>query len=191
MKRITGIVIPAALLLFSVVGCSKEGKQVTPANETIITESECTDYNVSLLSHGFVNGKTTYVWSIINPVPGNGQNCTLQDLSNWGLLPDPCSDTPYPGLFFFQQDIVSAAYSVDGGINWVSLGTPTVKSDKSQNCTGEYKFLKFDKGTTGSAETQYKLVLNGQWGVRGNVAFFKAGKKCWSQWVEGGIGCKP
>jgi len=191
MKRITRVVIPAALLLFVAFGCAKEKKQTVAANDAIKTESECTDYDVTLLSHGFQNGKTTYVWSIVNPIPGNGTNCTLQDLSHWGLLPDPCSDTPYPGLFFFQQDVVSAAYSKDGGATWVSLGKPAIKTDKSQNCSGNYKFLKFDAGTNGSAATQYKLVLNGQWSVRGNVAFFKAGQRCWSQWVEGGIGCKP
>jgi hypothetical protein len=123
-------------------------------------------YVVKLESATYANGKTTFVWSVYNPKPGNGTNGTYQDLSHFGVVLGSCVDL---------KDIVS------GG----SYG-----KDPSQNCyTSPY--LKFDYGTNGTQKATYTLVLNGKYGVAPTTAVFKSGVRtgCCTTTIQG-VGCK-
>ena len=132
-------------------------------------------YDVQLVSNTPDGSIFEWVWAVTNPVPGNGKDGTLQDLSHWGLA---ISSAVLP------QDIVSGAYSTDG-ITWhpttVSMGV-----DPSQNCYTE-PVVKFNIGTHSDEMMQYKLVLNQDFGAGSTEAVFKSGKTtgCYVGMVEG------
>jgi hypothetical protein len=125
----------------------------------------CGSYAVQLVSVQPVGTNFEWVWSVTNPAPGNGSNCTLQNLSHWSLIPNAC---------LTQANIVSAAYSLDG-VSWIDL--PAVLAvDPSNPCyTGQV--LKFDYGTNGSASTYYKLTVSDNYNTGFIGSTFKSGSK--------------
>jgi hypothetical protein len=89
--------------------------------------------------------------------------------------------------------VLSASYNLGAG--WVAITPlPTIEPDPSLEkfgCTSGDVF-KFDQGTTGSAITQYRIVMNGHWGTGDMTVFFKSGTNtgCCSKTITGGgIGC--
>jgi hypothetical protein len=119
------------------------------------------------------NNTWTWTWTVKNPNPGNGNGNTLQDLSHWGFTFMNCPG-PY-GLSI--SDVASAAYS-SNGTNWTSF-TPTYQADPSISGSGvSGPVLKFDFGTSGSANSYYRLVLSRDFAVEEYCgAYFKSGSK--------------
>lgn len=155
---------------------------ILPPSSAII--SDCpTPYLITLESITKVGDNYEWVWSVKNPNPGNGSNGTVQNLSHWDIKLGPCAT---------MSDVVSAATSTDG-TTW-SPFTPTYQPDPSIESfcsilTGPV--LKFNVGTTGSAKTYYKLVINKDLGIdMAGVAFYKsgAGSGCGTICFPG-IGC--
>jgi hypothetical protein len=191
-KRIAMFSI-ATLLFFS--QCTKDINE--ESNNSLITSlanigpentSSCLNYQISLTRDFSVN-KTTFIWTIVNPNPGNGNNGTTQDLSHWSFVPGcPGSN----GLEQNWSDLLSASYSLDGGITWITITpTPILKPDPSQTCSNANVF-KFDIGTSGSTPTKYRIVLMGKYAQdANNFAIFKSGARtgCCTRTVPG-IGCK-
>lgn len=200
MKRIAlmGAVMIIALSVF--YSCQKtvsnpqvQKEQITE-NELQIAgkpTSNCYDYQITM-TRTFQDGKTQFVWKIVNPVPGNGSNGTQKDLSHWGFKPQCIGGAD---LNYYPQDILAAYYSYNNNTNWVQIvPTPKITKDPSSSCMlpGEETF-KFDYGTRGSQPTYYKLVLNGNWAAAdegGNGGFVKTGKSCCRLSSIPGVGCK-
>ena len=107
-----------------------------------------TAFTITLESRTLVNGNWEWVWSVQNSNPGNGNNGTVQDLSNWGMQLGTCVD---------WMSVVSAAYSGDG-MRWTSFN-PSYTVDPSQTCLNG-PTLKFDFGTSSSTKSYYRLVVN-------------------------------
>lgn len=120
-------------------------------------------YTIVLESRNLVNGKWEWVWSVQNPNPGNGNNGTVQNLSHWGIQFGAC---------FTWSSVVSAAYSADG-ITWNGF-TPLYQADPSQSCMTT-PVLKFDFGTSGSARSYYKLVVDRDYQVIPTPGYYKSG----------------
>jgi hypothetical protein len=182
------------LLALAFFSCQKESSS-SAANElstmarkpTGTTNANCYDYNVNLsVDYTSEPGHSIFTWSIQNPAPGNGSNGTLQNLSHWDFVPSDCLDDNW-------QDVLSASYNQGAG--WVAITPlPTIEPDPSLvkfGCTSGDVF-KFDQGTTGSAITQYRIVMNGHWGTGDMTVFFKSGTNtgcCTKTITAGGIGC--
>ncbi|MBC7948600.1 MAG: hypothetical protein H7Y42_12005 [Chitinophagaceae bacterium] len=122
-------------------------------------------FTITLESRTQVNGNWEWIWSAYNPNPGNGSNGTAQNLSHWGMQMTSCVDA---------ASLVSAAYSGDG-INWTSF-TPSLQQDPSQGCL-TVPVLKFDFGTTGSAKSYYRLVVNQAFEPGDALAYYKSGSR--------------
>lgn len=126
----------------------------------------CGVYDVQLVSTQSAGASFEWVWSVTNPNPGSGTDCsTLQNLSHWSLILPACIS---------QGNIVSAAYSLDG-VSWINLPA-VIAVDPSNSCyTGAV--LKFDYGTSGSAPTYYKLTVTDNYSAGFVTATFKSGSK--------------
>ena len=138
------------------------------------------EYDAQFISTQQTGANYEWVWSVANPNYGNGTNGTMQNLSHWSLA---ISD------MITINDIVSVAYSLDG-INWTSLPV-SFAIDKSQECyLGTV--LKFDYGTSGTAPTYYKLVVNRDLPTGYSTTNFKSGQRtgCYNGTVMG-IGEPP
>ena len=120
-------------------------------------------YTITLESHSQVNGNWEWVWSVQNPNPGNGKNGTVQNLSHWGMELGTCVN---------WSSVVGAAYSSDGS-TWTGF-TPSYQSDPSQGCMTT-PTLKFDFGTTGSAKSYYRLVVNRDFTAGPVQGYYKSG----------------
>jgi len=149
----------------------------------------CTlSYDVTLnVDKTSVPGKTVFTWTITNPAPGNGKDCsTLQDLGHWDFVPSQCLTDNW-------QDVVEASYN--SGTGWTLISPlPSIEVDHSLDGSCETgNVFKFDYKTSGSTPTQYRLVLNGNWGTDKLSAYFKSGNfsGCYSkEFADLGIGCK-
>jgi hypothetical protein len=133
------------------------------------------EYDAQFISTQQTGANYEWVWSVSNPNYGNGLNGTMQNLSHWSLA---ISD------MITINDIVSVAYSLDG-INWTSLPV-SFAIDKSQECyLGTV--LKFDYGTSGTAPTYYKLVVNRDLPTGYSTTNFKSGQRtgCYNGTVLG------
>ena len=164
-------------LAIFVLSVSAFGLQSFKSKTSISTTNT---YDAQLVSTTPVGTNYEWVWSVTNPVPGNGADGTLQNLSHWSLA---ISD------MVTVQDLESVWYSNDG-VNWSPLPV-SFAIDKSQEC---YRgtVLKFDHGTTGSATTYYKLVVNKEFTSGYTLANFKSGNRtgCYNGTVMG-IGTPP
>ena len=129
------------------------------------TTFDCGTYTTQLISTQSAGLNTEWIWTVTNPNPGNGLNCTIQNLSHWNLILPSCVT---------NENIVSAAYSLDGN-SWISLPAQ-IATDPSSTCYSGL-VLKFDYGTTGSAPTYYKLVTTGGVVPGPIAAVFKSGSK--------------
>jgi hypothetical protein len=139
----------------------------TSRGEIPLNAATCdpTAYVVTLESHTQVGANWEWIWSVQNSNPGNGNGGTFQDLSHWGMQFGPCN---------VMSSVVGAAYSANG-TTWTSF-TPLYQIDPSQGCMTTPVF-KFDYGTTGSAKSFYKLVLNQNFYVGVSVGYYKSGSK--------------
>jgi len=148
-------------------------------------------YNISLVSRTFnaTTNKTTFVWKVVNPNPGNGNNGTVQDLSHWGFMANSCTN---PADALKESDIVSAGTGSSSNSAEHSSKKVTIERDPSQDCTGNIPVLKFDAGS-GSAPDYYSLVLGGNWGPGDLHAYYKSGSRtgCGICIIAGaGVGCR-
>lgn len=185
--------ITAILFLSTTIISCKQYSQEEIASfqpETLSVENENTEatakaapgpcnpnaYEVTLESRTLIDGNWEWVWSVRNPNPGNGSNGTAKDLSHWGMRLGVCIE---------WSSITGAAYSSDG-VEWTSF-TPVNQSDPSQECLTT-PTLKFDFGTTGTAKSYYKLVLNEEYQRGSAFAYYKAGQTCCT-FNFTGIGC--
>ena len=157
-----------------------EGKgTLMSVNQASSLSGQDLPYTVSLLSRKS-NGDGTYSWiySVNNPKPGNGNNGTAQDLSHWGISLGSCATI---------KDVVGMATSKDG-IKWTSI-KPEYKQDKSQDCYSD-PILKFDVGTKGSAKMYYKIIVNKNFSSQKRLAVYKSGSRTGCGKFEiCGIGC--
>jgi hypothetical protein len=192
MKPLRILAAAGIVLSLFFLSCKKElGKAELPsenAKSGPVNTTSCLNYNVSL-NRTFAGNQTTFIWTVTNPNPGNGNNGTTQDLSHWSFVPGCPGNN---GLEQNWSDIISAEYSYDGGATWtVITPTPTLKPDPSQTCSSANVF-KFNFGTSGSTPTLYKLIVSGNYAQdNNNFAIFKSGSKtgCCIRTVPG-IGCK-
>lgn len=156
--------------LENVMAASEEAQMsvISSRTEEILPSSGTCNpnaYIVHLESRTQVGSNWEWIWSVQNSNPGNGNNGTIQDLSNWGMQFGTC---------FVWSNVVSAAYSSDG-TTWTSF-SPSYSVDPSQNCLTT-PVLKFDFGTVGSSKSYYKLVLNAMYPVGPAPAYYKSGTK--------------
>jgi hypothetical protein len=156
------------------------------------TQAQQCPYNISLASRTYnsTTNRTTFVWKVVNPNPGNGNNGTAQDLSHWGFTANTCSN---PADALKESDIISAGTgsgSTPGNHSSIKV---EIKRDPSQDCTGNTPVLKFDAGGNGSTPKYYSLVLNGNWGPGDLHAYYKSGSRtgCGLCTISGaGVGCR-
>jgi len=191
MKKINTLVL--AGLLLGAFSCQKQVQEKSTDSQTGLAgkkpppaTSSCLNYNISL-ERTYSAGKTTFVWTIINPNPGNGSNGTLQNLSHWAFIPGCAGDN---GLEQNWSDIYSASYSYNG-TDWTDIiPIPQLQPDPSQSCSSGNVF-KFAQGTSGGNATYYRLIVWGNYGTELNFAMFKSGANtgCCTKMVQG-IGCK-
>ena len=95
--------------------------------------AQCTNYVVTLESRTYNGTQTTFVFSVYNPTPGNGNGGTTQDLSHWDMILGSCVNV---------NDIISVGKSSNGSGGW-SNGSVEYNVDKSQDCYTS-PVLKFD-----------------------------------------------
>jgi len=198
MKKTFQFLFGATMVVFIITSCQRDSSEVTFAvkKESIpVAVSEATEqarknpasevcntsaYTVILESRTQVDGNWEWIWSITNNNPGNGNNGTAQDLSNWGMQLGTCVD---------WTSVVGAAYSGDGS-NW-TVFTPSYQVDPSQGCLST-PVLKFDFGTSGTAKSYYRLVVTQDYGEGFVLGYYKSGSKtscCTFNFI--GIGCGP
>jgi len=179
--RLLSIVSFTALLVF--VACTEENLQAPAstsqdqpatrvvlyqrsANTSRIAETNaCGAYTIALETVTQVGTNYEWVWSVVNNNPGNGTNSTYQNNSHWGMQFGSC---------FNWSSVVGASYSPDG-TNWTSF-TPVYAVDPSQDCLTTPVF-KFDYGTTGTAPSYYKLVVNASYQVGTQFGYYKSGQR--------------
>jgi hypothetical protein len=185
----------SALLFF---GCQKATLQDSTASNLLKAEpltisaetSSCLGYNVKLdVDQTSKPGYTIFLWTVTNPNPGNGKNGTIQNLSHWDFVPGSC-------LVDNLADVTEASY-LDSKNGWTTILPLTIGQDPAMsnggfNCpTGDV--IKFPYGTSGSAPSQYKIVLKGNWGIGNMFTYFKSGATtgcCSGDLANVGIGCK-
>ena len=149
-------------------------------------------YNISLVSRSFdtASNQTIFVWKVVNPIPGNGNNGTVQDLSHWGFMTNSCQD---PTTALKDSDIVSAGIGSTSNPAEHNSKKVKIERDPSQDCTGNTPVLKFDAGGNGSTPGYYSLQLKGNWGTGDLNAYYKSGSRtgCGLCTTPGaGVGCR-
>lgn len=192
MKHVKHWGMPLVMAIAWLVGCQKAdrvapGEALTAeAVGAVVTpvEAPCAaPYKIVLESVTKVGDTWEWVWSVQNPNPGNGTNNTIQNLSHWVIRLGQCAT---------MDDVLGAATSPDG-VTWTPF-VPTYETDNSilNFCSFETgPVLKFDLGTTGSAKSYYKLIINKNLGVDlTGIAFYKSGTvtRC-GETCFPGLGC--
>lgn len=169
-------VVPKENTSIATTGAETEQAQKNPAPEVCNPSA----YTVTLESRTQVNGNWEWIWSIRNNNPGNGNNGTSQDVSNWGMQLGTCVD---------WTSVLGAAYSGDGS-NW-TVFTPSYQVNPSQGCLAT-PVLKFDFGTSGNAKSYYRLIVNQDYEEGYILGYYKSGSKtscCTFNFI--GMGCGP
>ncbi len=168
------------------------------------TLAQTCPYDISLVSRSYDAGtnRTTFVWKVVNPNPGNGNNGTVQGLSHWGFIPNACTN---PADALKASDIVSAGSGKTSNPAEHNSKKVKIERDPSQDCTGNTPVLKFEggggddddhgehDGDDQSDRRYYSLVLTGNWGQADLHAFYKSGSRtgCGLCNIAGaGIGCR-
>lgn len=184
MKTIRLLAFAGFVVMLTIAACQREIKNLTaPAVATAskpqpVAVCNSNAYTITLESKTLVSGNWEWVWSIFNPNPGNGTNGTSQDMSHWGMQFGQC---------FNWQNVVGAAYSTNG-TSWTSF-TPVYQVDPSQSCVTT-PVLKYNVGTTGTAKTYYRLVLNANYAIGSSFGYYKSGVRmpCCT-FTFNGVGC--
>jgi len=183
-----------AIFLMTTISCSKNGelslKETFTTNDEFVSVNRISSnitsignpYSITLESVTDNGDNTwTWVWSVQNTNPGNGNNGTAQDLSNWGFAFGACVTA---------SNLVNAGYS-QNGTDWTNFN-PQIAIDPSQTCFTR-PVVKFEFETTGSQKSWYRLVINKNLPVNNNVSgYFKSGSRtgC-GTFSFPGIGCDP
>jgi hypothetical protein len=183
-----------AIFLMTTISCSKNADlsikdTFTSTNEFVSVDGASSNptsignpYSIVLESVTNNGDNTwTWVWSAQNSNPGNGNNGTAQDLSNWGFAFGACVTA---------SNLVSAGYS-QNGITWTDF-IPQIAIDPSQSCFTR-PVVKFELSTNGSQKSWYRLVINKNLPVNNNVSgYYKSGSRtgC-GTFTFPGIGCDP
>lgn len=187
MKTQRLLIVAIVATVISLISCERESLQ---RNDVVATVSEQTvadkkddpgpcnpeAYIVMLESRTLVDGTWEWIWSVQNPNPGNGSNGTSQDLSHWGFQLPMCVE---------WASVIGAGYSADG-VNWTNF-TPVYQSENSQNCLTT-PVLKFDFGTTGTAKSYYRIIVNQEYNAAAAFGYYKSGSRCCT-FNFTGIGC--
>ena len=84
---------------------------------------------------------------------------------NWGMQLGTCVD---------WTAVLGAGYSADGS-NWTDF-TPSYQTDPSQGCLPT-PVLKFDFGTSGTAKSYYRLVVNQDFTEGPVLGYYKSGSQ--------------
>lgn len=105
-------------------------------------------YEITLLSTEVVGSNQVWTWKLVNPLPGNGDNGTLQNVSHWSL----------PLCPQMESALVSAQYSFDQE-NWTNVPIEMERDPSIRLCTS-VDVLKFDIGTNGTQPNYYRIVFN-------------------------------
>ena len=181
MKKTFQFVFGALVSILVISSCQRSSSEETfvPANSKSVIMGEqpvvsarssfllaaCNPdaYTITLESHTQVNGNWEWIWSVKNPNPGNGKNGTVQNLSHWGMELGACVNL---------SSVVGAAYSGDGS-TWTEF-TPSYQPDPSQGCMTT-PVLKFDFGTSGTAKTYYRLIVNQDFTEGSVQGYYKSG----------------
>lgn len=191
MKTMRLIILGSVASLFVFTSCQRSSLEDDVLSQNTVSETgevaalmkknntgPCNPnaYTITLESRTQVNGYWEWVWSVQNPNPGNGNNGTAQDLSHWGMQFGSCVN---------WSSVIGAAYS-GNGTNWTSF-TPSYQSDQSQNCLTT-PILKFDFGTSGTAKSYYKLIIDQDVAAGNVVGYYKSGGNCCT-FSFTGVGC--
>src|SRR5690348_12832886 len=131
MKSRISIFYAGLLSFFFLVSCQRDHSTeekavdnkgaVAPSPERTTTTCNPNAYIITLESHVLVGTNWEWTWSVQNSNPGNGNNGTIQDLSNWGMQLGSCVN---------PASIIAGSFSNDG-ITWKSF-TPSYVPDQSQ-----------------------------------------------------------
>ena len=189
MKTFKLLALAGLTALICITSCQRNMKEAIPENSKMApgkpapVGGACNSnaYVITLESRTLVGSNWEWVWSIYNPNPGNGTNGTSQDMSHWGMQFGPCFDWTH---------VVSAAHG-SNGTDWTNF-TPIYHVDPSQSCVTT-PVLKFERGTSGTAKSWYKLVLNTNYSPTNTApGYYKSGSRmpcCTFNFT--GIGCQP
>lgn len=159
MKKLSLIMLSTVAFLFLATSCQRNSQDMIAFENDNRETTEVmgkdnpgpcnpSAYNVVLESRTLVNGYWEWIWSIQNTNPGNGNNGTAQDLSNWGMELGSCVN---------WASVISAGFSIDG-TTWSDF-TPLYQANPGQGCLTT-PVLKFDLGTTGTAKSYYRVILD-------------------------------
>ncbi len=179
--RLLSIVLFAGLLLFAACKADEMKPPPTttpeqPVNRVVLYQrseatsrigdvNACGAYTIALESVTQVGSNYEWIWTVTNNNPGNGLNETYQNNSHWGMQFGSC---------FVWSSVVSGAYSGNGN-SWIPF-TPTYAVDPSQDCLTT-PVMKFNYGTTGTAPSYYKLVVNRPYVVGYQFGYYKSGQR--------------
>ena len=147
MKHLFTAAIVAIIATVSIIGFSSFTSKKSTANAA-------TCYAINLESMTKSGTTQTWEWSLYNPNPGNGDNGTLQNLSHWDIPLNAAAEAA----------LVSAEYSIDGGITWIAVPLEVERDPAIRMCTG-VDVLKFNVGTVGSQTNLYRVVFSQEFGL--------------------------
>lgn len=208
MKTVRALSVVAFLSLI-MIACQKTNIQQTELErqrtsmtltgiENTVPGEPCADgpYVITLvrkqlITEGPLAGKWEWIWSVVNPNPGNGTNGTVQDLSHWGIT--------LPECVTLANIHLAKAFRMDGDNQFYEVFTPKYEADKSFDANGVCPgteanpvMLKFDYGTVGSYPTYYALVIDKDLSVDpSGTAYYKSGRVTGScEICFPGIGCE-
>ena len=148
MKHLFKTSVAAIIATVAIIGFSAfNSKKVNSSNGVA-------GYQITLETQESFGANYTWEWSLFNPNPGNGENGTLQALSHWSIPLSPEAEAA----------LVSAEYSTDGGITWISVPLEIERDPSIRMCT-KVDVLKFNVGTVGSQPNLYRVTFNAEFGV--------------------------
>ena len=148
MKHLFKTSVAAIIATVAIIGFSAfNSKKVNSSNAVA-------SYEITLENKESFGANYTWEWSLYNPNPGNGDNGTLQNLSHWSIPLTPEAEAA----------LVSAEYSTDGGITWVSVPLEVERDPSIRLCT-KVDVLKFNVGTVGSQPNYYRITFNAEFSI--------------------------
>jgi hypothetical protein len=138
-------------------------------------------YTITFIGKEQIGNNYQWTWSVLNPLPGNGSNGTLQNISHWSLPLCPLAEAA----------IVSAEYSYDQ-VNWTSVSIDMERDPSIRVCTTT-DVLKFNTGTSGTAPLYCRITFNKDFILNPfAVSYIKTGgglQGC-NVYLYSGIGCE-
>lgn len=143
MKHLFKASVAAIIVTVAIIGFSSFN------TKKVNTSNAVASYVISLENKESFGANHTWEWSLYNPNPGNGTNGTLQNLSHWDIPLSPEAEAA----------LISAEYSTDGGITWVSVPLDVERDPAIRACT-KVDVLKFNVGTVGSQPNYYRITFD-------------------------------